>query len=49
MLARLALFALLLNTLAGCYLPPPPRPYYGYAAPRPYYGGWHYGYGYRRW
>ncbi len=60
MFARLAVFALLLTTLAGCYVAPgPPRPYgYGYAAPayRPYYGGGGWGYrsyggygGYRRW
>ena len=49
MLARLAVLALALTTLAGCYVAPagPPRSYgYGYspgyyAAPvyRPYYGG----------
>lgn len=46
MFARLTIFAVLLATLAGCYVAPaPPRPY-GYYAPRPYYGGWGYG---RRW
>lgn len=55
MLARLAVLAIALTTLAGCYVSPAPRPYgYGYGAPRyyapapayrPYYGGW----GYRRW
>ena len=54
MFARLAVLAIALTTLAGCYVAPvAPRPYGGYYAPgyyaapayRPYYGGW----GYRRW
>ncbi len=52
MFARLAVLAIALTTLAGCYVAPAPRPYGGYYAPRyyapayrPSYGGW----GYRHW
>jgi hypothetical protein len=50
MLARLAVLALVLSTLGGCYVAPArPYGYYGprYYAPayRPAYGGW----GYRHW
>ncbi len=47
MLVRLTLLGLVLSTLAGCIVAPPPRPrgYYYAPAYRPYYGGW----GYRHW
>jgi hypothetical protein len=54
MFRRLTLFAVLLATLAGCYVAPVPPRSYGYHAPahvhRPHHGGWgHRGWGHRHW